>query len=66
MKFRGDVTRLTSTRLWVYLRNGTFVNAEIIKKGYGFAYTRFSFQYTEQFRRYEREARESERGSWGE
>lgn len=66
MKFRGDVTRLTSTRLWVYLRNGTFVNAETIKQGYGFAYTRFPFQCMEEFQGYEREARENERGLWGE
>jgi endonuclease YncB( thermonuclease family) len=66
VKFRGDVTRLTFTRLWVYLRNGTFVNVETIKQGYGFAYTRFPFQYMEEFRRYEREARENERGLWGE
>jgi micrococcal nuclease len=51
---------------YVYLKDGTFVNAEIIKKGYGFAYTRFPFQYMEGFRRYEREAREKERGLWGE
>jgi len=66
VKFRGDVTRLTSTRLRVYLRNGTFVNAEIIKQGFGFAYTRFPFEYLEEFRRYEREARENKEGLWGE
>jgi micrococcal nuclease len=49
---------------YVYLLDGTFLNAEIIKQGYGFAYTRFPFKYLEEFRRYEREAREGRRGLW--
>jgi len=50
---------------YVYLPDGTFANAEIIKQEYGFAYTRFPFKYMEDFRRYEKEARESKRGIWG-
>ena len=34
------------------------------KQGYGFAYTRFPFEYMEKFRRYEREAREQDRSLW--
>ena len=49
---------------YVYLLDGTFLNAEIIKQGYGFAYTRFPFKYMEEFRRYEREAKENRRGLW--
>jgi micrococcal nuclease len=49
---------------YVYLTDGTFLNAEIIKQGYGFAYTRFPFKYLEEFRRYEREARENRTGLW--
>lgn len=49
---------------YVYLEDGTFLNAEIIKQGYGFAYTRFPFKYLEDFRQYEREARENNRGLW--
>jgi micrococcal nuclease len=49
---------------YVYLEDGTFLNAEIIKQGYGFAYTRFPFKYLEEFRQYEREARENNRGLW--
>lgn len=49
---------------YVYLSDGTFLNAEIIKQGYGFAYTRFPFKYMEEFRRYEREARERRKGLW--
>ena len=50
---------------YVYLKDGTLVNAEIIRQGYGFAYTRFPFGYMEEFRRYEREARQNGRGLWG-
>jgi micrococcal nuclease len=50
---------------YIYLEDGTFLNAEIIKQGYGFAYTRFPFKYLEEFRQYEREARENGRGLWG-
>ena len=49
----------------VYLEDGTFVNAEIIKQGYGFAYTRFPCTDLEQFRQVAREAREATRGLWG-
>ena len=40
------------------------VNAEIIKQGYGHAYTRYPFKHLEQFRKYEKEARENKRGLW--
>jgi endonuclease YncB( thermonuclease family) len=38
------------TLAYVYLKNGTFLNAEIVKQGYGHAYTRFPFKYLGQFR----------------
>ena len=40
------------------------IGAEIIKQGYGFAYTRFAFARLEEFRQLEREAREQRRGLW--
>lgn len=49
---------------YVYLEDGTFLNAEIIKHGYGFAYTRFPFKYFNEFREYEKQARESKLGLW--
>jgi micrococcal nuclease len=49
---------------YVYLSDGTFLNAEIIKQGYGFTYTKYPFKYMEEFRRYEREARENGKGLW--
>jgi endonuclease YncB( thermonuclease family) len=49
----------------VKIKDETFLNAEIIKQGYGHAYTRFPFKHLEEFRQYEREARESGMGLWG-
>ena len=51
---------------YVYLMDGTFLNAEIIKQGFGHAYTRFPFKYLDQFRQYEKEAREGKRGLWAD
>ena len=52
------------TLAYVYLEDGTFLNAEIIKQGYGQAYTKYPFKYLDQFRKYEKEARENKRGLW--
>ncbi len=57
--------RYKRTLAYVFLEDGTFLNAEIIKQGYGHAYTRFPFKYLDEFRRYEREAREQGKGLWG-
>ena len=64
---QGD-TRDTYGRLlrYVYLPTGTLLNAEIIRQGYGHAYTRFPFAEMEAFRALEREAREAGRGLWAE
>jgi micrococcal nuclease len=58
------VDKYGRTLAYIYLEDGTFLNAEIIKQGYGFAYTIYAFKYLEEFRQYEREARENERGLW--
>ena len=58
--------RYGRTLAYVYLEDGTFLNAEIIRQGYGFAYTRFPFAYLEEFRALEREARAARRGLWAE
>jgi micrococcal nuclease len=41
-------------------------NADLIREGYGHAYTRFAFQFIEEFRALEEEARREKRGLWGE
>ena len=50
---------------YVFLPDGTLLNAEIIAQGYGHAYTRFPFTRMEEFRVLERDAREANRGLWG-
>jgi micrococcal nuclease len=50
--------------VYLYLGDGTFFNAEIVRQGYAHAYTRYPFKFLEQFRSYEREARENGRGLW--
>jgi micrococcal nuclease len=49
---------------YVYLPNGTFLNAELIRQGYGHAYTKYPFKYMDEFKQLEREARESGKGLW--
>ena len=58
------IDRYGRTLAYVFLEDNTFINAEIVKQGFGFAYTKYPFKYMEDFRRYEREARENKRGLW--
>lgn len=62
-----DTNRDRYNRLlrYVYLPSGTLVNAEIIKQGYGFAYTGFPFEKLNDFRQYEQDARDHNKGLWG-
>lgn len=51
---------------YVYLRDGTFVNAELLAQGYAQLLTiPPNVKYTELFVQYQREAREAGRGLWG-
>lgn len=54
------------TLAYLYLEDGTFINAEIIKQGYGFCYTKYPFKYMDKFRLYQREARQDSKGLWNE
>ena len=53
------------TLAYVYLLDGLLINREIIRQGYGHAYTHYPFRYLEKFRAAEREARRNSRGLWG-
>jgi micrococcal nuclease len=61
---RARKDRYNRTLAYIYLADGTLVNAEIIRQGYGVAYTRFPFKYLAEFRKLERDARGQERGLW--
>lgn len=58
---RGKYGRLLA---YVHLLDGTFVNAEIIKQGYGFVYTKYPFKYKDVFVALEREAQRNKQGYW--
>lgn len=50
---------------YVYLQDKTCFNAELIRLGYGHAYTKYPFLFLEEFRKLEAEARQAKRGLWG-
>jgi micrococcal nuclease len=66
LEFDQDRTdRYGRTLAYVYLQpENLLLNAEIVRQGYGFAYTQFPFRMMEQFKALEREAREAGRGLW--
>jgi len=68
LQFDVDKTdRYGRTLAYVYLKDGTFLNAEIIKKGYGQAMTvPPNVKYSDKFVELERKARERKIGLWKE
>jgi micrococcal nuclease len=62
----GHRDRYGRTLAYLYLEDGTFLNAEIVRQGYGVAYTKYPFTCAAEFRKFEREAREQRRGLWGD
>ncbi|MDR2257871.1 MAG: thermonuclease family protein [Treponema sp.] len=51
---------------YIYTPDGRCFNAALVGEGYGYAYTRFSFHFMDEFRALEQEARREHRGLWGE
>ncbi len=49
---------------YVYLQDGSLINAEIIKQGYGFAYTSFPFTKLEEFKQHQKQAQSQNLGLW--
>lgn len=49
---------------YVYTKDNKLVEAEDIKDGYAFAYTSFPFTKLDEFRAYEKQAREQNKGLW--
>lgn len=49
---------------YVYLPDGTLINAELIKQGYGFAYVSFPFTKMEEFKQYQKQASDNNIGLW--
>jgi micrococcal nuclease len=63
---RKDSTLQKGTMAYVFLEDGTLLNAEIIRQGYGFVLTRLPFSRMEEFLRLERAARTNRRGLWAD
>ena len=59
------IDRFGRTLAYVYLADGLFLNAELVRLGYGYAYTFFPFRFFDQFVALEAQAREARRGLWG-
>ncbi len=51
---------------YLYLKDGTFVNLEIVKQGYGIAYTKFPFKYKDKFVSAEKKAKAAKLGLWAD
>ena len=56
--------RYGRTLAYVYFDDGTMLNAELIRRGYAHAYTRFPFRHVVEFRQLERTARRQAVGLW--
>jgi len=50
---------------YVYLPDGRLVQAELVKNGYGFAYTSFPFTKKDQFVQLQEQAKSANKGLWG-
>jgi len=50
---------------YIYLEDGTFVNGKIVRDGYAQVYEKFPVSKLDELRKYQREARENQRGLWG-
>jgi len=50
---------------YIYTDSGQCFNAVLVQEGFGHAYLQYPFQFMEEFRALEREARQQGRGLWG-
>lgn len=61
---QGDRDKYQRLLRYVYLQDGTNVNAEMVRSGYAVAYVRYPVQQLEEFKRLQRIAMDSESGLW--
>ena len=65
LEFEAATTdRFGRTLAYVVLADGRLFNEELVRHGYGRAYTRFPFRHSGRFRAAENEARIARRGLW--
>ena len=67
LEYEGErLDKYGRTLAYVYREpDGFFLNAEIVKQGFGRVYGRFPFGRIDEFREYQRAARANEAGLWG-
>lgn len=58
--------RFGRTLAYLYLEDGTFLNSEIIKQGYGHAFIKYPFKFMDQFKAFEKQARINKVGLWAD
>mgnify|MGYP001589683500 FL=1 len=63
-KFAPDRDQYGRLLRYVYNGNNAFINLEMVKNGYAFAYTPGSLEHFSDFRYYEKQARDENRGLW--
>jgi len=63
-KTQGNRDKYSRLLRYVYLDNGTFVNAEMVKQGYAFSYKQYPTKYLNDFNNLEKQAREKNLGLW--
>jgi micrococcal nuclease len=51
---------------YVYLEDGTFINKKLVADGYAYAYRKYPLSKLDEFIQAEKEAREKNRGLWGQ
>lgn len=61
---REKIDKYGRTLVYVYLEDGRSLNEEIIRYGYGFAYTRFPFRNLIKYKKLETQAKEKGLGLW--
>jgi len=63
-KTQGNRDKYNRLLRYVYLDNGTFVNAEMVKQGYASSYKQYPTKYLNDFNNLEKQARENNLGLW--
>ena len=64
--FSSDKDKYNRSLRYVFLPNGRFINAELIKEGYAFNYIYEPFQFMKYFDYLEKKAKESRLGLWSD
>lgn len=62
--FQGDRDQFGRLLRYIYLTDGTFVNAQLVRSGYAFAYTKIKSDQMDYMQDLEQEAKDNHLGLW--